>query len=324
MKPTFEILERINKSSNNHKDGVFTRVYRYLLREDVYFTAYKNLYSNNGALTKGIDNDTADGFSVEYINKIIDELKKLTYKPKSVRRTYIEKKNKNSKRPLGIPSFRDKLVQDVIRQVLEAIYEPLFNNLSHGFRPNRSCHTALKQITKGFNGIKWFIEGDIKGCFDNIDHKILLDILSEKIKDSRFLNLIRKFLKAGYLENWTYHNTYSGTPQGGILSPILANIYLNELDKKVAEIKESFDKPAKRTMTNEYNKIRWQIQKIQKALKKEPTELCRSQLVKKLRAFKTELRKTPCKDQSDKVIKYVRYADDCAPRRRFQETQRVT
>ena len=153
-------------------------------------------------------------------------------------------------RPLGIPSFRDKLLQEVVRMILEAIYEPVFDDHSHGFRPNRSCHTALRQISSDFTGVVWFIEGDITGCFDNIDHEIVIDILARKIKDSKFLNVIRQFLKAGYVENWKYNKTYSGTPQGGIVSPILANIYLNELDKKFNEIKRRFDEPNIRYFKN--------------------------------------------------------------------------
>ena len=311
MKPTTEILERIRKSSTNHKDGVFTRLYRYLLREDVYIMAYKNLYANQGAATKGTDNDTADKFGKKYIDKIISELSSGTYEPKPVRRTHIPKKNgSTSTRPLGIPSFKDKIVQDIIRMYLEAIYEPVFSDRSHGFRPNRSCHTALQQISKGFNGIKWFIEGDIKGCFDNIDHSILLSILTKKIKDSKFINLIRKFLKAGYMENWKYHATYSGTPQGGILSPILANIYLHELDLKMEELKKEFDKPAKRTRTREYMAKRGKIEKIQKAIKNCKNADEKSALIFELKQHRKELRKIPAKDPSDKKIVYVRYADD--------------
>ena len=242
MKPTSEILERINRSSTEHKDGVFTRLYRYLLREDIYYAAYQKLYANRGATTKGINNDTADGFSEKYVQTLIQELKEGTYRANPVRREYIPKKN-GKMRPLGIPSFRDKLLQEVVRMILEAIYEPVFDSHSHGFRPNRSCHTALRQISSEFTGITWFIEGDIKGCFDNIDHEVLISILGRKIKDSKFLNIIRQFLKAGYVENWEYNKTYSGTPQGGICSPILANIYLNELDKKFEEIKARFDSP---------------------------------------------------------------------------------
>lgn len=309
MKPTTEILERIRKSSADHNDGVFTRLYRYLLRDDVYKIAYKNLYANQGAATKGTDNDTADGFSQEYIDRIIMELSSGTYEPKPVRRTYREKKN-GKLRPLGIPSFKDKIVQDIIRMYLEAIYEPIFSDRSHGFRPGRSCHTALTQITKGFNGIKWFIEGDIKGCFDNIDHDILLSILTRKIKDSKFINLIRKILKAGYMEEWKYHATYSGTPQGGILSPILANIYLNELDMKIDEIKKTFDKPAKRSSTHEYSAKKWQIEKVAKAIKTCTNADEKALLISESKKLKKELCRIPAKDQSDKKIVYVRYADD--------------
>lgn len=138
-------------------------------------------------------------------------------------------------RPLGIPSFIDKLLQEVIRMILEAIYEGSFENSSHGFRPQRSPQTALWSIQKTFNNTKWFIEGDIKGFFDNIDHEVLTTILSERISDMRFLRLIRKFLNAGYVEDWIFHKSYSGTPQGGIISPILANIYLDKFDKYVKE-----------------------------------------------------------------------------------------
>lgn len=309
MNPTTEILKRINKSSADHKDGVFTRLYRYLLREDVYYAAYKNLYANQGAATKGTDEDTADGFGKEYIKNIICDLSNGTYEPKPVRRTYIPKKN-GKQRPLGIPSFRDKIVQDVIRMYLEAIYEPIFSDRSHGFRPNRSCHTALTQISKGFNGTKWFIEGDIKGCFDNIDHTVLLSLLAEKIKDTRFVNLIGKFLKAGYIEQWKYNATYSGTPQGGIISPILANIYLHELDRKVEELKKGFDRPPLHTKTHEYSAKRWAIDKVRRRLNETTDATEKIALVAELKRLKSELVKLPAKDQSDKKLVYVRYADD--------------
>ena len=190
MNPTSEILERINRSSNDHHDGVFTRLYRYLLREDIYFAAYQKLYSNKGAMTPGVDVDTASGFGKEYVQQLIQELKDGTYQPKPVRRIYIPKRN-GKMRPLGIPSFRDKLLQEAMRMILEAIYEPLFYDQSHGFRPGRSCHTALEQISVNFRSVKWFIEGDIKGCFDNIDHDALIHTLEKKVKDSKFINIRR-------------------------------------------------------------------------------------------------------------------------------------
>ena len=309
MQPTSKILERIRKSSTEHKDGIFTRLYRYLLREDVYYMAYKNLYANTGAGTKGTDDDTADGFSEEYVKQTINMLMNGSYEPKPVRRTYIPKSN-GKERPLGIPSFRDKLVQEVIRMYLEAIYEPIFSDRSHGFRHNRSCHTALGQITKGFNGVKWFIEGDIKGCFDNINHKVLLELLAKKIKDSKFVNVIRKFLKAGYLEQWKYNATYSGTPQGGIISPILANIYLHELDCKVEELKEQFDKPAVRPFNKEYKAMSQRITRAKKLVDKAEAAEEREKLIAMVKQMRKELRTIPAKETSDKKIVYVRYADD--------------
>jgi len=221
MKPTLEILGRITENSNSNKEEIFTRLYRYMLRPDLYYIAYKNLYANKGASTKGVDDDTADGFSKEKVAKIIQSLTDETYAPKPVRREYIEKKGSNTKkntkkRPLGIPTFTDKLVQEVLRMILEAVYEPTFSNYSHGFRPNRSCHTALKSLKKEFTGVSWFIEGDIKACFDTIDHHVLVGIIGNKIKDARLIKLIWKFLKAGYMENWKYHSTHSGCPQGSL------------------------------------------------------------------------------------------------------------
>ena len=309
MKPTSEILERIEKSSTEHENGVFTRLFRYLLREDIYYAAYQKLYANKGASTKGIDGDTADGFGETYVQTLIAELKDGSYQAKPVRRHYIQKEN-GKMRPLGIPSFRDKLLQEAIRLILEAIYEPIFRNNSHGFRPLRSCHTCLKQVKNEFRGVKWFIEGDIKGCFDNIDHKVLLEILQRKIKDSRLINLIRQFLKAGYVEDWKYNATHSGTPQGGILSPLLANIYLNDLDNMVAEIKTDFDTSRSRNVTDAYCKKQNEISRLSTKVRKEKDEIQRERLLADLKKCKQELRKIPCKPQDNKKLVYVRYADD--------------
>lgn len=310
MKPTTEILVNISKNSSKNKDEVFTRLYRYMLRPDLYFIAYKNLYVNKGASTQGIDNDTADGFSKEKIDRIIQSLSDESYQPKPVRRKYIQKKgNSKKKRPLGIPTFTDKLVQEVLRMILEAVYEPIFSNNSHGFRPEKSCHTALNSIKKEFTGTTWFVEGDIKGCFDNINHHVLVDVIGRKIKDARLIKLVWKFLRAGYIEDWKYHTTYSGSPQGGIISPLLANIYLNELDKFAEKTAKAFYKKRDREHTKEYDAVMNALVLVKYHLKK-ATGQQKSDLLKQKKRLQRQLRKIPCSSQTDKVMKYVRYADD--------------
>lgn len=193
--------------------------------------------------------------------------------------------------------------------ILEAIYEPIFLNESHGFRPNRSCHTALKTIKRQFGGARWFVEGDIKGCFDNIDHEILIRIIKNKVRDARIIKLIYRFLKAGYLEDWRYHKTYSGTPQGGILSPLLANIYLHELDKFVMKLKEDFDTPQKDNITQEYREKHNELKRISGRLKKVSGEE-RTQLLEEYKIKRKKLMTIPCTAQTDKKLRYIRYADD--------------
>lgn len=310
MQPTTEILARISKNSLANKEEVFTKLYRYLLRPDLYFLAYNHLYANNGAATKGANNDTADGFSEAKISNIIKSLSDDTYQPTPVRRTYISKKSDpKKKRSLGIPTFTDKLVQEALRMVLEAVYEPFFLNVSHGFRPKRSCHTALTTLKKEFNGARWFVEGDIKGCFDNIDHAALVGSVNNKIKDARIIKLIYKFLKAGYLEDWQYHKTYSGTPQGGIISPLLANIYLHELDKYVMKLKTEFDTPNTEKITPEYRELQNEIKMLSYYIKKaDGTE--KERLLAEYKPKRKQIMSIPCTSQTDKKIKYVRYADD--------------
>ena len=308
MNSTIEILARIRENSQKHPAEIFTRLYRYMLREDIYLIAYKNLYANSGASTKGVDDDTADGFGEEKIHSTIARLKNGTYEPKPSRRIYIPKAN-GKMRPISIPTFSDKIVQEVMRIILEAVYEPIFLDVSHGFRPSRSCHTALEQIKHEFTGARWFVEGDIKGCFDNINHETLVRIVNSKIKDARFIQLLWKFLKAGYMEDWRYNKTFSGTPQGGIISPILANIYLHELDKKVTEIKKTFYKPRERARSPEYTKLEHEIRAIKTKINRaEGTE--KTELIGELKNTRKRFRDTPCVSQTDKRLTYVRYADD--------------
>lgn len=209
-------------------------VYRQLYNPQLYLRAYSRIYKNDGALTTGITEETADGMSTAKIGTIIEQLRCERFQWTPVRRVEIPKKN-GKKRPLGIPTWTDKLLQEVMRSLLEAFYEPRFSVHSHGFRPERGCHTALAEIYRTWKGCHWFIEGDIRGCFDNIDHNILLSIIREDIHDNRFLRWLENLLKAGYCEQWNYAPTLSGTPQGGIISPLLSNIYLDQLDKFVEE-----------------------------------------------------------------------------------------
>lgn len=207
------------------------RLYRQLYNEELYLKAYSEIYANDGAITPGVDETTLDSMSKERIRRIIQKVETETYRWQPVRRTYIPKAN--GRRPLVIPNGDDKLLQTVMKLLLEAYYEPRFSHRSHGFRPRRGCHTALIQIGQSHRDVSWFIEGDIKGYFDNIDHDILIEIMSQDIQDGRFLNLLQQLLKAGYVENWQWQQTYSGTPQGGTISPLLSNIYLNIFDEWV-------------------------------------------------------------------------------------------
>ena len=307
--------ERVLNSLNEHsKDSSykFERLYRILFNEELFYVAYQKIASNGGSTTKGSDGRSIDGMSLARIETLIASLKDESYQPHPSRRVHIPKKNGKT-RPLGIPAFEDKLVQEVVRMILEAIYEGHFETTSHGFRPKRSCHTALLHIQKTFSGAKWFIEGDIKGFFDNIDHDVLVGILRERISDDRFIRLIRKFLKAGYVEDWTFHNTYSGMPQGGIVSPILANIYLDKLDKYVKEYIRHFDMGTKRRPGKESNDLANERKRTVRKLKKVKDGTEKAALVARLKAIEQERAAFPSGDEMDgsyRRLKYIRYADD--------------
>jgi len=311
MRSPEKVLNSLMEHSKD-SDYKFERLYRILFNEEMFYLAWQNIYANQGNMTKGVDGKTADQMNLARIESLIESLKDESYQPHPSRRTYIPKKN-GKLRPLGIPSFNDKLVQEVIRMILEAIYERFFEHSSHGFRKKRSCHTALNNIQKSFNGTKWFIEGDIKGFFDNIDHQILINCLKERISDERFIRLIRKFLNAGYVENWKYNKSYSGTPQGGIISPILANIYLDRFDKYMKEYAQKFDKGTKRHRSKEAKQFEWKKSCLTRKLRVEKEEDARKELLIAVKELQKERIKYPHGDAMDetwKRLKYTRYADD--------------
>lgn len=279
------------------------RLYSRMLDEDLFVAAYVKLYSNKGAMTVGVDgNDQIDGMNLKRIRRIIQKLKNNQWRWKPARRTYIPKRNGGT-RPLGIPTWGDKLVQEVMRMVLEAYYEPIFHDESHGFRPHRSCHTALSHIRNVWTGVTWFVEGDIKGCFNNIDHDVLLEIIGKRIRDFRFLKLIRMMLKAGYWEVGRGFSTLAGTPQGGVISPLLANIFLHELDDYIITcLKPSFDKGKKRLHNREYTCI---CAAITRAKKQGDW--------RKVKQLRKERRSVPAGEPYDndyRRLVYIRYADD--------------
>jgi group II intron reverse transcriptase/maturase len=292
-------IQKIKELCVENKQFIVTdKLYKILYDKELYYAAYNKLKSKPGNMTPGIVPTTLDGLSIEVVEEIIQSLKDNTFKFQPGRRVLIPKAS-GGERPLTIAPPRDKLVQECIRMILEAIYEPSFDNNSHGFRPNRSCHSALRALRQRFVMAKWFIEGDISKCFDTIDHEKLMSILAERIKDQRFLNLIQKALKAGYMEFRKYSHSIAGTPQGSIVSPILANIYLDKLDTYIAKLKEDFDIGVKATINPAYRTI---------SRRKERAK----SMEEKLRLHK-ELLKTSSKldiDPNFKKLEYIRYADD--------------
>jgi len=278
------------------------QLYRQMFNKDLYLLAYGNIYSNSGAMTPGASEETADGMSEEKIEQIVEAMRCERYRFAPARRTYIPKKN-GKLRPLGLPSWSDKIVGEVVRLLLEAYYEPGFSDLSHGFRKRRGCHTALRKIHDTWTGTAWFIEGDISDCFGSLSHEILLRILAENIQDQRFLRLIRNMLKAGYLEDWEYRETLSGCPQGGVVSPILSNIYLHKLDEFVEqELIPQYTRGTGRKVNPVYKRLHRHMTSAR--LRGDRASA---------RDLKKQMRAIPYGDPMDpgyRRLKYVRYADD--------------
>jgi nicotine oxidoreductase len=303
-----ERLEVIRKLNGENREWVNDDLYRLMLRKDMYVLAYERLKSIPGNMTSGTDDETLDGFSEEEIDRLIEQMRDESYRCKPVRESFIPKANGKLRR-LGIPCPRDKIVQEVVRIILEAVYDSphgaYFSDCSHGFRRSKSCHSAVREIQKKWSGMIWLIEGDIKSCFDDIDHHKLVNILRKKIKDERFLSLIWKFLKAGYLDlERARHDSLAGTPQGGIASPILSNIYLHELDEFIERLQAELEQGEERRPNLEYKRIEARRYRLAKAGKADTREFKR--LGKQMRSLPS----LDTRDPNFVRVRYVRYADD--------------
>jgi group II intron reverse transcriptase/maturase len=304
-----KVLNRLEviRKLNAKREWINDRLYG-LIKEDMLIVAYERLKSQPGNMTPGSDDETLDGFALRTIKVLGEQLRTEKYQPKLVRTTYIPKGN-GKMRKLGIPSPKDKVVQEAVRMILEAVYDSphgaYFSDSSHGFRRNHSCHTALKEIQKGWSGVAWFIEGDISQCFDDIDHETLIEILRRKIKDERFLSLVKKFLRAGYLDvDRVLKNSLAGTPQGGIISPLLSNVYLHELDEYVKQLQGEYERGKERKHNPEYRALQDRRLRLAREGKTGTSEY---------KALTKAMRKLPSGDPNDQGfirLKYVRYADD--------------
>ena len=275
--------------------------------------AVKRVTSNKGKNTAGVDKVLWTTPNAKM--GAVADLKRRGYNPQPLRRVHIKKSN-GKLRPLGIPTMKDRAMQALYLMALNPVAETTADRHSYGFRRERctvdaivQCHTILsKEVSP-----QWILEGDIKGFFDNIDHEVLIAILSERISDVRFLRLIRKFLNAGYVEDWVFHKSYSGTPQGGIISPILANIYLDKFDKYIKEYINRFDKGKRRKENPIVKRFGQRKAKLVEKLKKSTDEVERQRLMMQIKEIVKERLKYPASDEMDsdmKRLKYVRYADD--------------
>jgi group II intron reverse transcriptase/maturase len=317
------IHRRLDSIPNLSRQGKrINGLFRLLDGPELWQKAYEEIAQNQGALTPGSTSNTLDGFSLERVENIIRAIKEGRYQFAPVRRIHIPKPNGKT-RPLGIPTADDKLVQAAVKLLLELVYEPVFSDHSHGFRRQRSCHTALDQIRRLWNGTKWIIEVDVVSFFDNISHSVLLRLLSKRIDDKRFLDLIENMLKAGVMEDWEFKPSFSGTPQGGVASPILANIYLHELDQFMAKMKADFDQGKGRRRTAEYRHLKGVIGRkraVLATLKAEGANVTSTEvatLLAELEDLEKRLLLTPSADPMDpgyRRLSYCRYADDCVPR----------
>ena len=305
-----ERLGIIRELSRKNPKWIHEQLFRILHKEDIWIAAYENIKGNRGALTAGIDKETLDGFSTSKLKKVQTEVLTERYQFKPVKQTWIPRPD-GRKRPLGIPTPNDKLVQEVIRMILEAIYDSNFDDRSFGFRSGKGVHDALEYVEKQIRWVDWVIKGDIEQAYPTIDHNKLCEVLKLRIKDERFMNLIRKSLKCGIYDNPNTIYSKIGVPQGSIVSPILANIYFNELDKWVEKKSQEVYQEGSTKRHPRYRQLEYQIKKVSKLVHNtEQNSKERDQLVKEIKRLIQERNQTPSLLDRGIEIRYVRYADD--------------
>lgn len=304
--------ETILKALSSHSTEShyrYKRLYRILFNEEMFYTAYRHIVPPLGNMTEG---HPMAPMSITRIKSLIVSLKDESYQPRPARRVYIRKKNGDFRVPC-MASTEDRLLQEAVKMLLEAIYEGHFKATSHGFRAFKRRHTALKQIRRTFTGAKWFIGGELKGFFDNISHEVLMNILRERIADERFLRLIYKFLKAGFIGKADCGATYPGQPQDGTVSSVIGNIYLAQLDKYMKEYAAKYDKGAKRKVTVVNKRRADRADRLRRKMPPGAGEIRKRALLERIRQAKgrrlSEAFEPPMAE-GHRRLKYVRYADD--------------
>ena len=305
-------MEHLHKLARHNQAKRFRELWEPMTSALWLAHAWETIRKNPGSQTPGVDRQTADDVDLARIDRLAARLHAGTYRPQPVRRVYIPKRS-GKLRPLGIPTIEDRIVQQALRMVLEPIFEADFLPSSHGFRPGHSPHTALRHVARMYPRVTWVIEGDIVGCFDNIPHDGLMRAVERRIADGKVLSLVSQFLKAGYMEDWQYHRTYSGTPQGGIISPLLCNVFLHQLD----EFMEAQGANQKQTRKEgdlrrnpAYRKIAHAIERARAQLRGNRDKEARNKLLDILDTLEKERQHTPFYGAHHPTKwGYVRYAD---------------
>jgi group II intron reverse transcriptase/maturase len=312
MKNVASEMEHLNKLARKDPCKRFTRLWSNITSTLWLAQAWEQIRRNHGSNTPGADSLTGWDVDPPLIASLSTELLNGTYRPTPVRRVYIPKANGKT-RPLGIPTLKDRIVQQALRMALEPIFEADFKPFSHGFRQHRSTHTALQEVVRNYPPASWIIEGDIEGFYDNLPHDLLLEQVRRRIADEKVIGLIGKFLKAGYLENWRFHSTYSGVPQGGIVSPLLSNIFGHQLDLFMEDelganrLQTQSEKNAR--ANPEYRRISTQISRLRGKLRESDDKA----VYLELKELEERRKHVPCYSKEKRhpgKIKYVRYADD--------------